>query len=244
MKIVLLRVGIDSGCGGCQSPLFKEGSFEFVPIPTDEPGETRTYANTKCLGVGRTDKCLLDFLPEHARRHLQSAAMHVDPEFETFTYGDPTTPKARLRELEAGDLLVFYAGLQGWDCGTPPGLYIVGYFEIEKVVRATGCSRDELASEFGKNFHVGLEKVFNFDTTGKRDLILIKGSRQSRLLKKARLISELGADKSGKPLKVLSAEMRQVFGDFGGKVSIQRSPPRWVAPQFVEKAKAFVMGLE
>ena len=86
--------------------------------------------------------------------------------------------------------------------------------------------------------------MFNFDTTSKRDLVLIKGSKNSRLLNKACLISELGADKSGKPLKVLSAEMRKIFGDFGGKVSIQRSPPRWVSPQFVEKAKSFVMNLE
>jgi len=38
--------------------------------------------------------------------------------------------------------------------------------------------------------------------------------------------------------------MQKVFGDFGGHVSIQRSPPRWVEPRFVEKAVEFVTGLE
>ena len=41
--------------------------------------------------------------------------VHVDPEWETFTYGDPTTPKRSLRHLKPGDFLVFYCGLQEWD---------------------------------------------------------------------------------------------------------------------------------
>ena len=41
--------------------------------------------------------------------------VHVDPEFETFTCGDPTTPKRSLRTLRPGDFLVFYCGLQEWD---------------------------------------------------------------------------------------------------------------------------------
>jgi hypothetical protein len=45
-------------------------------------------------------------------------------------------------------------------------------------------------------------------------------------------------------LKVLSPEMRRVFGTFDGKVSIQRSPPRWIEPAFVEKSISFVTGLE
>jgi len=32
MNIVLLRVGIDKGCGGCLGPVFKDGNFEFVLI--------------------------------------------------------------------------------------------------------------------------------------------------------------------------------------------------------------------
>jgi hypothetical protein len=32
-KAVLLRVGVDAGCGGIQGPLFEDGSFEFVCIP-------------------------------------------------------------------------------------------------------------------------------------------------------------------------------------------------------------------
>ena len=41
--------------------------------------------------------------------------MHEDPEFRTFTYGDPTSPKAKLRELQKNDMLAFYAGPR-WPC--------------------------------------------------------------------------------------------------------------------------------
>lgn len=244
MKIVLLRVGIDSGCGGCQAPVFEDGSFEFVPIPTDNPEETRLYANTRCLGSGRQDKFLLDFLPQPAQRRLQKKAMHVDPEFETFTYGDPTPPKGRLRELEKGDLLVFYAGLEGLSCPIPPGLYIVGFFEVERAVRAREHQRERLLSDFGNNFHVRHPAVFAADTIDKKDLVLVKGSARSRLLKRARLISSLGQDKAGKPLKVLSKEMQMIFGTFGKLNSFQRCPPHWVAPEFIEAAREFVLGLE
>jgi hypothetical protein len=45
------------------------------------------------------------------------------------------------------------------------------------------------------------------------------------------------------PLKVLSPDMQKVFGNFEGRIANQRSPPRWVEPQFVERATEFVKGL-
>jgi len=64
------------------------------------------------------------------------------------------------------------------------------------------------------------------------------------LLNKAYRISSEGTDRSGNRLKVLSPEMQKVFGDFDGKVSIQRSPPRWVDSAFVESAIKFVKRLK
>ena len=51
-------------------------------------------------------------------------------------------------------------------------------------------------------------------------------------------------DTKGRPLKVLSPTMQKIFGDFDGHVSIQRSPPRWVMPKFVERAAKFVRSLK
>ena len=74
-------------------------------------------------------------------------------------------------------------------------------------------------------------------------LVLVKGNTRSRLLKKAVRISSVGMDRSGRPLKKLAPEMQQVFGDFAGKTSIQRSPPRWVVPEFTQRAAQFVLAL-
>ena len=74
--------------------------------------------------------------------------------------------------------------------------------------------------------------------------MLVKGGSGSRLFRRAHQISSVGKDRAGKPLKVLSPAMQKVFGDFDGHVSIQRSPPRWVEPDFVKKAVGFVTGLE
>ena len=78
----------------------------------------------------------------------------------------------------------------------------------------------------------------------KKQLMLVKGGPSSRLLKRAHRISAIGKDKSGKPLKVLSPEMQEVFVTFGGRVSIQRSPPRWVNPAFAENAIKYVKALK
>ena len=98
-----------------------------------------------------------------------------------------------------------------------------------------------LQAEFANNFHVRYPAVFRKQ---KDALVLVKGSPRSRLFRKAHLISTEGRDRAGNPLKVLSPKMQKVFGDFGGHVSIQRSPPRWVNASFVDRAIGCLKGLE
>lgn len=236
MQVVLLRVGIDTGSGGILGPLFSDSSFEFVPIPDGLGVDHRTYGNT----MGRHGRHLIDYFPAGMRERMRQQPMHVDPEFETYTYGDPTLLKGRLRELERGDLLVFYVGLKGYDCERPPALYMVGYFEVEVACRATVFSDGTLQTLFGANFHVMHPQVF----AAQRDrLVLVKGTSASRRFERAVPISEVGPDKSGGRIHVLSKEMREHFGDWGGHVGIQRSSPRWVAPEYVDRAAAFVKSL-
>lgn len=237
MKVVLLRVGVDSGCGGIQGPLFEDGSFEFVPIPDRFGLDERTYGNA----LGRKGRPLADYFPAARRERMAAQAMHVDPDFETFTYGDPASSKAGLRRLAPGDLLVFYAGLQGWGFTSPPGLYIVGYFEVAAAGFARDFPPDDVQREFGRNFHVRHPAVFERD---RRSLVLVKGGTGSQLLQRGHLISAMGTDRRGQPLKVLSTEMREIFGHFDGRVSIQRCPPRWVAPTRAADAAAFVRSLK
>ncbi|QDV56264.1 hypothetical protein [Rosistilla oblonga] len=242
-KAVLLRVGIDSGCGGIQSPLFSDGSFEFVCIPDNKRVSVHQYGSL----IGKNGRPHSDYFPLRKQETVAEQHIHLDPEFETFSYGDPTTPKRSLRKLERGDYLIFYCGLQewneetGWHTDTSPALYLAGYFVVELAGMAADFTKTTLKKEFGKNFHVRYPPVLEKQ---RDDLVLVKGGPGSRLMEKAHRISSVGKDRAGKPLKVLSPQMQKVFGTFGGKVSIQRSPPRWVEPKFVDSTINFVVGLD
>ena len=96
MKMAVLRVGIDSGAGGMQGPLFQDGSFELLPIPDKKGVDPRTYGNTP----GRQGRYLVDYFPLRRRDKMRNQSVHLDPEFTTFTYGDPTSPKRGLRRLD------------------------------------------------------------------------------------------------------------------------------------------------
>jgi hypothetical protein len=242
-QVVLLRVGVDAGCGGIQGPLFEDGTFEFICIPDRKRVSVHTYGNM----VGRGGEPLVSYFPRGQRKALAEQHVHVDPEFETFTYGDPTILKGSLRNLRPGDLLAFYCGLQRWDAmrggdsDQRPALYLAGFFEVALAGMASGFDKKVLESQFGKNFHVRYPSVFEQQ---KYDLVLVKGGPGSRLFRKAYQISVEGKDRAGKPLKVLSPEMQKVFGTFGGRIAIQRSPPRWIEPQFVDRSGQFVKGLD
>jgi hypothetical protein len=237
MKVALLRVGIDSGCGGMQGPLFEDGSFELMPIPDKKCVDPRTYGNTP----GRRGRYLIEYFPASRQAGMRNQSVHLDPEFATFTYGDPTPPKRGLRRLEGGDLLVFYCGLQGWGFPRPPALYLAGYFEVEAAGLANEFSASELTSLFSENFHVRHPSVF---AKQKDDLVLVRGRPTSRLFEKAHCLSTLSKNRVGGPLKIISPEMQNVFGAFGGRLSFQRSPTRWVDGAFVKKAAEYVMTLD
>jgi hypothetical protein len=237
MNVVLLRVGVDTGSGGMHGPLFQDSSFEFIPIPDGFRVDERTYGKA----IGTHGRPLVEYFPPGRRNAMSSHPMHVDPEFTTFTYGDPGRPKAVLQRLRTGDILAFYCGLTGWDFPAEPALYLFGYFEVERAVWATDMCDDGIRAGFGNNFHVRHPAVLALQ----RDhLLLVRGSPRSRLLRRAVRISEMGRTYSGKPLQVISRDMQQVFGGFGGKPGIPRSTPRWVEPEFAERAAAFIRGLE
>jgi hypothetical protein len=106
-RILFLRVGIDTGCGGALAPLFPDGSFEYVPIP-----EAAVAAGPRGVRFhdlpARSGGSVARFVPPRFR----DGFAHHDPEFDTYTYGDPgRTKRAQLLRLQAEDLLVFYAGL-------------------------------------------------------------------------------------------------------------------------------------
>lgn len=225
-KALLLRVGIDKGSGGDYGPVFEDSSFEFIPIPEKNP---KRIVNPQTFSqiYGRQRQPFSYYVPK-----LKDAIPHFDPEFETFTYGDSTPKRRSLLKLHKGDYLVFYGGLKPWGhILLPQGLYFFGYLVVEEVIffgQLEDAERKKKANEVQKNAHIARKNpAWN-------DLVIIKGSKQSRLLTKAYMISTRGTDRAGRPLLILSKGMENRTGLSG---SIQRSSPRWVK---TEKAPSFV----
>lgn len=237
MNVVLLRVGIDTGCGGIHSPLFRDGTFEFVPIPDSRGLDKRTYGSAK----GRAGRAFAEYFPTRKQAGARSQAMHVDPEFESFTYGDPTPPKRGLARMQPGDLLVFYAGMEGWEHASQPALYLAGAFRVKLAGFANSFTREQLTHEFRENFHVRHPAVFADD---REKLVLIKGGPGSRLFRRAHLVGETVQRENGTSWQFITPQMEKVFGKFGGIGSLQRSTPRWVDAKLVNKAENFVASLD
>jgi hypothetical protein len=145
MNAVLIRSGIDQECGGWNAPVDAEGNFVYVPIPEEsgtrfQPGLGRCY--------GEILPALHRFCREHScdlRRDLRfpqdllNHAMHLDPDFECLTYGNPSNVKGlTLGNLSEGDLVVFYAGLRPVQRGEHNLIYaLIGMYVVQEVVSAT-----------------------------------------------------------------------------------------------------------
>jgi hypothetical protein len=125
MKILFLRVGIDRGCGGTLSPRFSDGTFEYVPIPESSElleGKGVIYPDLLAKYGGTLDKY-----------SGSNGYTHYDPEFETFTYGEPSEPKrSQLLRLTSGDRLVFYSGFQGPEI-TKGTCFVIGYLTVHAI---------------------------------------------------------------------------------------------------------------
>lgn len=236
MKALLLRVGIDKGCGGALAPIFEDGSFEYIPIPEQKINkmDMRTFANTR----GAHGRYMAEYLPEKT----QNKKIHFDPEFETFTYGDTSPSKNNyLLKLEKNDALVFYAGLTPYKNEKfQEALYIIGYLVVETVIDF---------NEFSNSKKSDLEKIGKLNTiysnnahiktNDLENLVIVVGNSKSRLLDHAILISQRKPDKMGRKYHAASPEMEKLLGIKG---SIQRSiPPRIITEDnYLENLKTLI----
>ncbi|APW99122.1 hypothetical protein CHINAEXTREME_15680 [Halobiforma lacisalsi AJ5] len=145
MTVVLAGVGADSTNLGALGPLYDDGRFEYVPIPekTRETSETETLGSWDLRVDDRTAADLTSRIePQPVRggtesvsgAALESWPLHRDPNFEALTYGEHRTSGyvSRLRELEPGDVVGFYAGLRRPD-GDRAHRYLIGYFTVDSV---------------------------------------------------------------------------------------------------------------
>jgi hypothetical protein len=223
MKGVLLRVGIDRGAGGCIAPIFEDNSFEFIPIPESlATSEERLYINM----VGRNGKKIVDFVP----KKIKYSHPHYDPEFETFTYGDPTKIKRnQLSKLSPGDLLIFYAGLKRKGKNDKSQVFVIGYFDVEEVYDFKKIPTSDYDSVFKMMPNNAHSKIYfaltklNVEFSDK-DLVIVRGkSKSSKLLTKA---LPLG-DENNVILRKLAI--------FGYKGSLQRAVGHWIEEEYIHE---------
>ncbi|WP_429222889.1 hypothetical protein [Methanobacterium oryzae] len=219
---MLLRIGIDKGTDGCLAPIFKDSSFEYIPLSeTDiKSTENRTYRDI----IGKNGKPLSFYLPDR----VKDRKMHFDPEFNTFTYGDQGSKRNYLLKLEKSDLLVFYAGLTPFNHEIlDEALYIIGYFTVENVIDFNKLRKDEIEKYckiYFNNAHI--KRNFFFD-----NFVIVTGDKdKSKLIDKAILISEKKLNRIGRQYHIVSRKMEKLLGIRG---SIQRSIP----PRFIENKK-------
>jgi hypothetical protein len=177
---------------------------------------------------------------------MEKRGVHNDPDWENYTYGDWSGgSKAGLKNLEKKDVLIFTCGLEGWDFTSPPGIYLAGYFIVEVAGTTLDFNQKKLKSMFSKNAHVWRKTHKELVDIYDGKLILVKGTSQSCLLKKAVLLSTTAQDSMGRPLKVLSRKMQRIFGSFGGKIAIQRSPTRWILDsKYTKRTMEFLQSLD
>ena len=183
-KALLLQVGIDKLSAGTYSPIFEDGSFEYIPKPAENKGATHETYNQR---PGRKRLPLAVYLPPT----LKNAPLHDDPEFKTYTFGTASPLRTSLHALRRGDLLVFYAGLQPFHADAYRiGLYIIGYFTVKDVVTFHDLSKAEAhvySERLARNPHVKAG-----DT---RDVVFVIGDEtHSTLLDRAILLAEASAN--------------------------------------------------
>lgn len=168
---VLINVGSSSSNPNGRGRIFKDYTFEYLPIP--ESNRTREKVPTyRGLGFGQVK--------------FPDMPVHLDPEFEAFTYGHVRRGFGDLQnllKLAKNDVLFFYATLQkknNWST------YIIGYFRNLYIFDCRRLSMKEILSLKSKGFanNAHLKRV-----DPSVDL-LIKGGDGSKLLEKAFPLAE------------------------------------------------------
>ena len=156
-KIYVVNVGSNASHSFC-SPIFGDGTFEFLPIPEDrELGRFNGLRYKDLHSYNMPGEDLTRFMP----KKYWDITVHNDPEFDTFTYGDncEVNPRAMsLRQVKRGDFLFFLSRMElciGSQRTGNFGFYFIGYLHVENILKDVREKPDKiLLGRFGVNAHV------------------------------------------------------------------------------------------
>lgn len=186
-NVLMLRVGVDSNTGKAHGPLYEDNTFDYIPIPEESDSEEeRQYSQLPSRGGGKLSKIV---------PHLSDAVPHFDPEFQTYTYGDPGSNKrSQLTRLSSGDILIFYSSLTPKDIDIGPRLCAVGYFTVEQVFdfeEMFPAEREVAFNEVPNNAHVKRKGLTSESPHRDHFPAIVKGRpEESRLFDKARPLGD------------------------------------------------------
>lgn len=128
-RVVLSRKGFDSSWGGCASPIL-DGEMISLPIPEHNSGFRATQGLGVCSEKHQTyhglatsqGKKIVELVNQLAKGKIKrSDCVHLDPDIRRelrepryadlpLTYGQDSGPQTELRDLQEGDLFLFF----GW----------------------------------------------------------------------------------------------------------------------------------
>lgn len=188
--VLLVGVGADSSNVRPVPNLVDSDRYDYIPIPETwltagqytygefalDQGEENIVAADKIDRIRPFDSdgdWITD--SEVIRQH----PVHHDPNFEDFSYGDKRDGDgSALAELESGDVLGFYTGI---DDGHRKHRYIWGYFTVDEVADLEGLDsaayRDRLR-DFPENAHakrlLGAGKA-KHEGPGGKSLVIVDG---------------------------------------------------------------------
>jgi hypothetical protein len=210
MNLYLLRVGADTNFYSHKN---EDGSYIFIPIPDDENNLVtdlaRTYQNCTWNGI---------LVRNHLTERILTKYIHDDPEFKTFTYGSPEfntkgkTGRAEknyrtLLQMQKGDILVFYAAFtqNGTDI---EGYYFFGYFIVDRAVNLKKLTNEEMDLVKGNHHFIHRCKLLP------QNQVIVKGGpEQSRVLKRAVLLSSRENDRQGGNYRPCQ-DVRRILGGY------------------------------
>lgn len=156
VKGLLVRVGIDQAFGGWNAPVDPSThDFAYVPIPEGAPSPQLARSYAEVLGA------LARFPNVRLPERLQGRMMHLDPDFETLTYGDNGERRGRgVAGLSRGDFIAFFASLRPTAPSAHRLLYaLIGFYLVDDVVRASAIPR----TRWSENAHTRRARVSDAD---------------------------------------------------------------------------------
>ncbi|BBH53561.1 hypothetical protein [Fluviispira sanaruensis] len=199
---LILKVGANLKDNQGLSPIFNDGTYEYIPSPLEKEFNKNIKHNHKHYSKLNCQNSLLHGM--HLSSFVDEGTAHFDPEFYSFTYGETRkTHIPRLKELNDDDLLLFCASLQLYETteqnfllNGSPHLYVIGYFIIENamqdILELKGPIIEEKLGNFKTscNEHI-IYKDQHIVTPEKKSLLLIQGdSHRSVFFKKPLRIAE------------------------------------------------------